>query len=250
MSSLAASTGSCCRRRMKSRRHCGTTPASSPRTSKPTAEEVLLGIVLALLVGFGLAVAIHLSPLLRRAVYPLAVGSQAVPVAVIAVLLIFWWGFGILPKLVVITLICFFPVLVTTVDGLAAVDPDELQAAAHARRLALAGVSPRGAARGPPGRDQRRADRPHGRSDRRRHRRVPDRDHRSLRRPRPRDQRRSHRPADPAGVRGGAGAVRVRDRLLLRARARRAPAGAVGLPDRRERFGEAPRGLAPRCFAC
>jgi putative hydroxymethylpyrimidine transport system permease protein len=94
---------------------------------KPTAEEVVLGIVLALLGGFALAVAIHLSPLLRRAVYPLAVGSQAVPIAVIAVLLIFWWGFGILPKLAVITLICFFPVLVTTVDGLASVDPEQLK---------------------------------------------------------------------------------------------------------------------------
>jgi putative hydroxymethylpyrimidine transport system permease protein len=94
---------------------------------KPTAEEVVLGIALALLSGFALAVAIHLSPILRRAVYPLAVGSQAVPIAVIAVLLIFWWGFGILPKLVVITLICFFPVLVTTVDGLAAVDPEQLK---------------------------------------------------------------------------------------------------------------------------
>lgn len=94
---------------------------------KPTAEEVLLGIVLALGSGFVLAIAIHLSPVLRRAVYPLAVGSQAVPIAVIAVLLIFWWGFGILPKLVVITLICFFPVLVTTVDGLASVDPEQLK---------------------------------------------------------------------------------------------------------------------------
>ncbi|MGA8363550.1 MAG: ABC transporter permease [Solirubrobacteraceae bacterium] len=94
---------------------------------KPTAEEVVLGIVLALGSGFALAVAIHLSPMLRRAVYPLAVGSQAVPIAVIAVLLIFWWGFGILPKLVVITLICFFPVLVTTVDGLASVDPEQLK---------------------------------------------------------------------------------------------------------------------------
>ncbi|HYM46795.1 MAG TPA: ABC transporter permease [Solirubrobacteraceae bacterium] len=94
---------------------------------KPTAEEVVLGIGLALLSGFALAVAIHLSPVLRRAVYPLAVGSQAVPIAVIAPLLVFWWGFGVLPKLVVVTLICFFPVLVTTVDGLAAVDPDELK---------------------------------------------------------------------------------------------------------------------------
>ncbi len=94
---------------------------------KPTAEEVVLGIALALASGFALAIAIHVSPMLRRAVYPLAVGSQAVPIAVIAALLIFWWGFGILPKLVVITLICFFPVLVTTVDGLAAVDPEQLK---------------------------------------------------------------------------------------------------------------------------
>ncbi|HWX52701.1 MAG TPA: ABC transporter permease subunit, partial [Solirubrobacteraceae bacterium] len=92
-----------------------------------TAEEVVLGLGLALLGGFALAVAIHLSPLLRRAVYPLAVGSQAVPIPVIGVLLVFWWGFGIFPKLVVIALICFFPVVVTTVDGLAAVDPDQLK---------------------------------------------------------------------------------------------------------------------------
>ena len=70
---------------------------------------------------------IHLSPLLRRAVYPLAVGSQAVPIAVIAPLLVFLVGLWHLPKLIVIALICFFPVVVTTVDGLAAVDPDQLK---------------------------------------------------------------------------------------------------------------------------
>jgi ABC-type nitrate/sulfonate/bicarbonate transport system permease component len=90
-----------------------------------TAEEVVLGLALAIAGGLALGVAIHLSPLLRRAVYPLAIGSQAVPIPVIGVLLVFWWGFGLLPKLVVIALICFFPVLVTTVDGLAAVDPDQ-----------------------------------------------------------------------------------------------------------------------------
>jgi ABC-type nitrate/sulfonate/bicarbonate transport system permease component len=92
-----------------------------------TAKEVALGLGLALLCGFAVAVAIHLLPLVRRAVYPLTVGSQAVPIPVIGVLLVFWWGFGIFPKLVVITLICFFPVVVTTVDGLAAVDPDQLK---------------------------------------------------------------------------------------------------------------------------
>ncbi|HWD10785.1 MAG TPA: ABC transporter permease subunit [Solirubrobacteraceae bacterium] len=90
-----------------------------------TAEEVVLGLALAIAAGLALGVAIHLFPLLRRAVYPLAIGSQAVPIPVIGVLLVFWWGFGLLPKLVVIALICFFPVLVTTVDGLAAVDRDQ-----------------------------------------------------------------------------------------------------------------------------
>jgi len=90
-----------------------------------TAEEVLLGLALALAGGVALAVAIHVWPLARRAAYPLLVASQAVPVPVIGVLLVFWWGFGLLPKLVVIALICFFPVLVTTVDGLSAVDPEQ-----------------------------------------------------------------------------------------------------------------------------
>jgi NitT/TauT family transport system permease protein/putative hydroxymethylpyrimidine transport system permease protein len=93
----------------------------------PTAEEVGLGILLAMALGFMLAVAIHLSSTLRRAAYPLAVGSQALPIAVIAPLLVFWWGFGIFPKLIVIVLICFFPVLVTTVDGLAAVEQEQLK---------------------------------------------------------------------------------------------------------------------------
>lgn len=93
----------------------------------PTATEIVLGVLLALLLGLALAVLVHFSGLLRRAVYPLAVGSQAVPIAVIAPLLVFWLGFGILPKLFVVVLICFFPVLVTTVDGLAAIDREQLK---------------------------------------------------------------------------------------------------------------------------
>lgn len=90
-----------------------------------TAQEVGLGIVAALLAGTVLALAIHLSPPLRRALYPLLVGSQAVPIVIVAPLLIVWLGFGIAPKLAIITLICFFPVVVTTLDALAAVDPEQ-----------------------------------------------------------------------------------------------------------------------------
>lgn len=90
-----------------------------------TAQEVGLGILVALILGAALAIVIHLSPMLRRALYPLLVGSQAVPIVVIAPLLIVWLGFGIAPKLGIIALVCFFPVVVTTLDALAAVDPEQ-----------------------------------------------------------------------------------------------------------------------------
>ncbi|HEV3071335.1 MAG TPA: ABC transporter permease [Solirubrobacteraceae bacterium] len=94
---------------------------------KTTAQEVLLGIVLALVTGFGAAVAMHFSQTLRRALYPLAIGSQAVPFLLVAPLLVFWWGFGLAPKLAIIAVVCFFPVLVTTLDALWSVDPDQLK---------------------------------------------------------------------------------------------------------------------------
>ena len=75
-----------------------------------TAQEVVLGFALALVVGVAIAVALHVSGLLRRAVYPLVVASQAVPVVVIAPILVIWFGFGMTPKLIVIALICFFPI--------------------------------------------------------------------------------------------------------------------------------------------
>jgi NitT/TauT family transport system permease protein/putative hydroxymethylpyrimidine transport system permease protein len=90
-----------------------------------TAEEVGLGILVALAAGFALAVTLHFSALIRRSVYPLLVASQAVPVVIIAPLLVVWFGFGMLPKLVIIALVCFFPIVVTTLDALRAVDPDQ-----------------------------------------------------------------------------------------------------------------------------
>ncbi|HSS58549.1 MAG TPA: ABC transporter permease subunit, partial [Solirubrobacteraceae bacterium] len=79
-----------------------------------TAQEVGLGILLALVLGFVLAVALHFSRTLRRGVYPLLVASQAVPIVIIAPLLVVWFGFGMVPKLAIIALVCFFPVVVTT----------------------------------------------------------------------------------------------------------------------------------------
>jgi putative hydroxymethylpyrimidine transport system permease protein len=92
-----------------------------------TAEEVLLGIVVAAAAGLASAIAIHFSPTLRRAVYPLLVASQAIPIPMIAPVLVLWLGFGIRAKLVVIGLVSFFPIVVTTLAGLAAVDPELLK---------------------------------------------------------------------------------------------------------------------------
>jgi ABC-type nitrate/sulfonate/bicarbonate transport system permease component len=90
-----------------------------------TAQEVVLGLALALAAGALLALALHSFAPLRRAIYPLLVGTQAIPIVTIAPLLAAWFGYGLLPKLVIVALVCFFPIVVTTLDGLAAVDPEQ-----------------------------------------------------------------------------------------------------------------------------
>lgn len=92
-----------------------------------TASEVALGIAAALAVGLLCAVALHLWRPLRRAAYPLLIGSQAIPVVIVAPLLVVWLGFGMAPKVAIIALVCFFPVAVTTLDALGRVDPDTLK---------------------------------------------------------------------------------------------------------------------------
>ena len=92
---------------------------------RTTAVEVAGGIVVALVAGALLAVGLHLSGRARRALYPLLVASQAVPIAVLAPLLVVWLGFTILPKLIIVGLVCFFPVVVTTLDALRRTDPDQ-----------------------------------------------------------------------------------------------------------------------------
>jgi ABC-type nitrate/sulfonate/bicarbonate transport system permease component len=92
-----------------------------------TLREVLAGFALALALGFGFAIVLHRSEVLRRAFYPLLLGSQTIPIIAIAPILVVWLGYGIGPKLAIIALICFFPITVNTLDGLRTVDPDLLR---------------------------------------------------------------------------------------------------------------------------
>jgi len=88
-----------------------------------TLREVVLGFLCALAAGVAFAIALHLSDTLRRAFYPLLVASQTIPPVAIAPILVVWFGFGLGPKVLLIALVCFFPVTVNTLDGLRSVDP-------------------------------------------------------------------------------------------------------------------------------
>lgn len=91
-----------------------------------TLEEVVIGFALALVVGIAAAMAIAYSRIVERAAYPFVIASQTVPIIAIAPLLLVWIGYGIWPKIIVVVLISFFPIVVNMVDGLKSVDPDML----------------------------------------------------------------------------------------------------------------------------
>jgi ABC-type nitrate/sulfonate/bicarbonate transport system permease component len=88
----------------------------------PTLQETAIGFAVSLAVGWTLAIIIDFSPLLRRALLPLLVASQTIPVIALAPLLIIWFGFGLLPKVLVIALVTFFPVAVGLIDGFNSTD--------------------------------------------------------------------------------------------------------------------------------
>jgi ABC-type nitrate/sulfonate/bicarbonate transport system permease component len=86
--------------------------------------EVVIGFALSLLCGVVLACGMAFSRTLERALYPFVIASQTIPIIVIAPLLLVWVGYGLTPKVIVVALIGFFPIVVNMVDGLKSVDPD------------------------------------------------------------------------------------------------------------------------------
>ena len=92
--------------------------------SAPTAGEALLGFAGAAVAGVVSGLLINRSALAERTLYPWLVVSQTLPVIALAPILVTWFGYGPLPKVLVVILFCFFPITVATVDGLRATDPD------------------------------------------------------------------------------------------------------------------------------
>ena len=95
-----------------------------------TLLETIVGFIVASVVGLACAVAIVYSRGIERTLYPLLLAAQVVPKIAIAPLFVVWLGFGITPKILVAVLIAFFPVVISGVAGLRAVDPELLDLAA------------------------------------------------------------------------------------------------------------------------
>lgn len=89
-----------------------------------TLAEALYGLTIAFLFSVVVATAMAFSRSFQRAIYPLLIASQTIPIIVIAPLLLIWVGYGLAPKIIVVVLVTFFPLVVNVMDGLRSVEPD------------------------------------------------------------------------------------------------------------------------------
>src|SRR5216684_8227236 len=94
-----------------------------------TTLEIVLGFALSIVVGIPLALAIFLWPVFSRSILPLLVSSQAMPKVAVAPLLLVWFGFGLLPKVLIAFLVAFFPVVINTAVGLATIEQEKIHLA-------------------------------------------------------------------------------------------------------------------------
>jgi ABC-type nitrate/sulfonate/bicarbonate transport system permease component len=91
-----------------------------------TLYESIFGLTVSAAAGILVGTIIFNFNILERTLYPLMVISQTVPIVVLIPLLVIWFGFGLMPKILIVILACFFPVAVNTVDGLNTADRDKI----------------------------------------------------------------------------------------------------------------------------
>jgi putative hydroxymethylpyrimidine transport system permease protein len=103
-----------------------------------TLTEILLGLFIGTLMGTSSALAMILSPLLKRWMLPVLVISQAIPVFALAPVLVLWFGYGMASKVAMAVLIIFFPVTASFYSGMQRTDPDLLELARIMGALPLA----------------------------------------------------------------------------------------------------------------
>lgn len=91
-----------------------------------TAYEAGIGLLISIILAIILAILMDGIEIIRAAVYPLLVISQTIPIITIAPLFVIWFGFGVLPKIISVVLVCFFPIAINLLDGFQSVDKDML----------------------------------------------------------------------------------------------------------------------------
>ncbi|MDN3311294.1 ABC transporter permease [Microbacterium oryzae] len=94
------------------------------RNAGPTLLATLAGFALSVSTAFVVATALDFSRVLRGAILPLLVVSQTLPMIALAPLVVLWFGFGMLPKVLLVAFVTFFPMVVGLLRGFAAADPD------------------------------------------------------------------------------------------------------------------------------
>jgi ABC-type nitrate/sulfonate/bicarbonate transport system permease component len=94
------------------------------RHLKVTLFEIACGYVLAAAVGFAVSLATVYSVAFRRGALPLIVAAQTIPVIAIAPILVIWFGYNAVPRIIITALVAFFPLTISFVTGLQSVTPD------------------------------------------------------------------------------------------------------------------------------
>jgi ABC-type nitrate/sulfonate/bicarbonate transport system permease component len=105
--------------------------------------ESFLGLAASIVFAFIVAAAMDMSGVIKKAVYPVLILTQTVPVIAIAPLLVLWFGYGMLPKIILIFIVCFFPMAVGLTEGFGSIDSDQIRLLASmgaTKRQILLGV--------------------------------------------------------------------------------------------------------------
>ncbi len=101
--------------------------AEAVRHAVPTLLETVIGFGIAVVLAVGAAIAMDRAPAVRRAVEPLLVTSQTIPIVALAPLFLLWFGFGLAPKVLVVVLVTFFPIVVALLDGFRSAPPESAE---------------------------------------------------------------------------------------------------------------------------
>lgn len=89
-----------------------------------TGVETVVGYAIAMVIGIPLAMLVGFSKFLRQTLYPFAVALEMVPKIAFAPLFVVWFGFGFAPKMIIVFLVCFFPILLNGILGFTSLSPE------------------------------------------------------------------------------------------------------------------------------